>query len=258
VKNWLRLTSLLMLAALACSLSATGSGEADTRPVVSEDRPAVVLLAPQSGERYAQGTTVLLHAQARDLGNGIAKIEFYDNFEAVISTVNASNPQGDPTLTALVEWQPPSAQRHFVRVKAFRADGSESQVQEVSIEVVEAAAPAVQLNAAPVEPVAEEAPAQPEQESEPAAQSQDEPAQEAPSTLQAVVVLDVVNVRVAPDVTAQIAQTPLTGGTTITLVGRSADNLWFATPLASGSVGWVFGDTLTIQGDGAALPLVTR
>ena len=95
----------------------------------------------------------------------------------------------------------------------------------------------------------------PPQDSQPvqeAATAAEAPAPTAPITnasLQAVVAVEVLNVRVAPDISAAIAQQALTNGTQIELVGRSEDNLWFATPLASGGVGWVFGDPLTVQGD---------
>jgi hypothetical protein len=84
----------------------------------------VVWLAPKTGNRYAQGTPIQLYALARDLGTGVAKIEFYDNFDQIIATVTAPNPQGVPELSGIVTWTPTQPQLTFVRVRAFRADGT--------------------------------------------------------------------------------------------------------------------------------------
>ena len=138
MKIWLRLLIPILLTTLACSLAVDdGSQGATTRPIVGEDRPAVIFLAPVQGNRYALGTEVLLYAEASDLGAGVARVEFYDNFDGVIGSVAALNPNGDPTLSAIVAWTPPNAQTHFIRVKAIRADGTESTQRETSIEVVE-------------------------------------------------------------------------------------------------------------------------
>jgi hypothetical protein len=218
----------------------------------------VILLAPGQGNRYAQGTEVLLYAEASDLGAGVAKVEFYDNFDGVIGTVNASNPNGDPTLSAIVPWTPPSAQTHFIRVRAFRADGTDSTQQEVSIDVVEAqgassSAPQQQSQAAPDAAETTQA-TQPVQEAATAAEAPTQPVTNA--SLPATVNVQALNVRVAPDINAGIAATALNSGTQIQVVGRSTDNLWFATPISGGGVGWVFSNGLTVQGDSSTLPLV--
>jgi hypothetical protein len=244
-----------MFAALACTLAVDdGSQGSARRPVVGAERPAVILLAPAQGNRYALGTEVLLYAEASDLGAGVAKVEFYDNFDGVIGTVNASNPNGDPTLSAIVPWTPPNAQTHFIRVQAFRADGTDSTREEVSIDVVEAPgassnAPQQQSQAAP-----DAAETQPVQEAATAAEAPTQPVTNA--SLPATVNVQALNVRVAPDINAGIAATALNNGTQIQVVGRSTDNLWFATPISGGGVGWVFSNGLTVQGDSSTLPLV--
>lgn len=265
MKHWLRLLIPLIVAALACNLAVDdGSLDEEARPIVGAERPAIVLLAPVQGNRYALGTEILLHAEVSDLGAGVVRVEFYDNFDGVIGTVAALNPNGDPALTAIVSWTPPSAQTHFIRVQAFRADGTESTRQEVSVEVVDSAgvpnpAPPQQSQDAPTSSPAEQGAIDSSQDTQPlqeatAAEAPTEPITNA--SLTAVVNVEVLNVRVAPDISADIARAALTNGTQIELVGRSADNLWFATPIASGGVGWVFGDPLNIQGDPSTLPLV--
>jgi hypothetical protein len=184
-------------------------------------------------------------------------VEFYDNFDGVIATVAANNPDGDPTLTAIVPWIPPNAQTHFIRVQAFRADGTESSRDEISIDVVDVAgAPSPQQTEdAASQQGAVDAPTQPAQEAATAADAP--PVQNTTNTsLTATVNVEALNVRVAPNINASIATTALTSGSQIQLVGRSADNLWFATPIEGGGVGWVFGQPLDIQGEASSLPLV--
>ena len=260
LKNWLRLLIPILMATLACSLAVDdGTQNGARRPVVGAERPAVVLLAPASGNRYALGTRVMLYAEASDLGAGVARVEFYDNFDEVIATVAASNPNGDPTVTAIVPWTPPSAQRHFIRVQAFRADGTESSREETFIEVVDVAgAPVPQQTEDATSQQGAVQPAQTTQPAQEAATAADAPpAQNATNTtLTATVNVEALNVRVAPDINASIATPAITSGVRIELVGRSADNLWYATPIEGGGVGWVFGQPLQIDGDPSTLPLV--
>jgi hypothetical protein len=258
MKNLFRILIPILLASVACSLAvSTPDKPSDNRPVIREDRPAIAFLNPVTGDKYALGTQIILYAEARDLGAGIARVEFYDNFDALIGTVNAASPAGVPSLSARYTWQPLSAQIHFIKAKAIRADGTESPLQEIQIEVVEVGpvptAPPSPIPSNETTPpqVTEEAVSQGERQSQPVT-----PAVAGSVTLQAVVSVEVVQVRVRPDQTAEIAGL-LSSGQTIPLVGRSADNLWYATPMQTGGYGWVFGNLLQISGDPSTLPLVT-
>jgi len=264
-----------MFAALACALATQNenSGTGDARPVLGAERPSIVLLAPQTGEKYALNAPVLLYAEARDSGAGVARIEFYDNFGELIDTVAASNPQGDATLSGIVSWTPPGAQRYFVSAKAFRADGTESNGQEASFEVI-----ALDGSTSSIQPPPDAGQAQLPQESDqqqapPPDQQQQEQnpvIQEPPQQNQAdsgttgdaggvtaIVTAEVLNVRVAPGVRADIARAPLTTGESVQLIGRSEDGLWYAIPLSTGTTGWIFGESLQINGDPGTLPLAT-
>jgi len=59
------LIGVLLCATLACSLVAEGT-VSDERRLVTEERPALVLLAPTNGNVYAAGTDVIFHAIATD------------------------------------------------------------------------------------------------------------------------------------------------------------------------------------------------
>jgi hypothetical protein len=254
----------LLFATLACALSAEGVNFDDPRPILSEDKPSIVFLAPASNSRYAAGAQIQLFAEAQDLGAGVARIEFYDNFDSIIGTVNATNSGGDPILQAIVPWTPIEAQRHFIKAKAFRADNTSSTQAEVIIEVVAVPGltlPAAQTAATPTaepQPTATQAAASAAPtDASTSAQVAPPPTTAAAVTVQARVTVEVLNVRVAPRTDADMAALPLAANTTIQLVGRSEDNRWFATPLPSGSAAWVWANSLEIvEGDAAALPLV--
>ena len=259
-KHPLGFAILILLTTLACALSPAGTetGTDDNRPVLQESRPAIVFLAPQTGNKYAAGSEILLHAEARDLGTGISKVEFYDNFDQVIGTVNAENPAGVPELTAIVTWQTNMAQIHFLKARAFRADGTQSNLQEISIEIValDGVVPetTAELGAtATTVDLAVTAEATTPNEVTPTATSA---TSEAPASgVSATVTAETLNVRVGATINSGIASS-LTRGTKIELVGRSADSQWYVTPLADGSFGWVFGQLLAIEGDPSKLPLV--
>lgn len=267
MKNWAWLLIPLLLTSFACSVAARDSqANQDTRPIVEENQLRIVFLAPASGSRFALGAWVLLYAEALDTGAGVAKIEFYDSFDAVIGTVEATNPQGDRRLTALFPWQPTTVQIHLIKAKAFRADGTPSNTAEVTIEVaLSQSGTQLPPPAQPTSDLTQTPPASPQaavtqdaaaaQPTAPAAGAGGGEAPQVPVTLQAVVSAEALNVRVAPNTTAAIAASALTTGTRIQLVGRSQDGLWYATPLAAGGVGWVFAEALTVEGDPATLPL---
>ncbi len=277
------LFALLVVTSLGCSLS-VAAPESDTGVTLNEQRPAVIFLAPQGDERFALGATVPLYAEARDLSTGVSRIEFYDNFDAVIQTITADNPAGVPRLVAQVDWQPPTAQRHFISARAFRADGTESALAEVSIvvedlpgaPVADSAAPAAPPTATddaetsgvaePAQPAAAETEAQPAQsgasaDTEPAQPADLATEQAAPppdlsgTVLQGTVTVEALNVRTGPQVTAAIAASPLRFGDTIELVARSAEGVWYATPLSDQAFGWVFGSSLDVEGDPETLPV---
>jgi hypothetical protein len=289
-RSFLVLLIPLLLSSLACALAVNNTASGPIGPCPEPDAPCVLFLAPNTGDTYALGTPILLHAQAQDSSAGVARIEFYDNFEALIGTVNASNPQGDALLSAIVTWQPPSAQTHFVYVQAFRADGSPSPRQEISVTVVQPPAgvsiptpagpapsptpegtsnqSAPQAQAAIVSPPTPQTAlsagqggaeaATVEESSSAATEESSTPADAAPTSLTAVVAVNLANVRVSPSLSASMAANPVTAGMELDLVFRSPDNQWAAITLPTGGYGWIFvPNTLTVNGDLTTLPTAT-
>lgn len=250
----------LLIASAACALMAD-TGVKDTRPILENTRPSVIWLAPPPNSRFAAGAEILLLAQARDLGEGVVRIEFYDTFDTLIDTLEADGENGVSFLQGAIRWRPTEIQRHFVKVRAFRADGTSSAQPEISIEIINAGdvpLPRPTVETPPPAPVSdgpivtEEAEVIPEAPIE--AANTPEPAAVA---VQARVLVEALNVRVAPRIDAAAAAPALTANAVITLVGHSTDGEWYAMQLPSGSVAWVFARSLEItQGDAATLPLV--
>lgn len=268
---------LLLLPSVGCALAVAGGSEAQqavqSGPALREDQPALIFLAPHNNNRYAVGAQVLLHAEARDLGEGIARIEFYDNFDDLIDTVEAPGGGVQESLSAVASWEVPSAQRHFLRARAFRADGTASNIAELSIEGVAVAEtvpllPAVSLlgsggNAIPPNLATDNAALTPGADSAETSPPTLEATEETvpPPTLEAslnatVTGASALNVRLGPSVNSQIVNS-VPQGSTIEIVGRSEDNQWYATPLPDGSYGWVYGQYLQFEGDPVTLPLVS-
>jgi hypothetical protein len=64
-----------------------------------------------------------------------------------------------------------------------------------------------------------------------------------------------VNVRSGPSTNDGVVAT-LVAGETVTADGRNPDSDWLRVQLEDGTPGWVFGDLVTVDGDGATLTLV--
>ena len=238
---------LLIASSAACALTpgTRAPDSTDLRPEVQAGRPVIVMLVPQTGNRYSAGTAILLQAEARDPEGGIVRIEFYDHFDNVIGMVKASNPAGDPHLIGQISWQTSTEQTHFLKARAFRADDTMSNLAEVSIEIVrladDVATPAQKT------PIATDSGATPG------------PSASATPNIQLTgVVIDAtaLNVREGPQVSAGILAT-LARGDQVTLIGRSTDNQWYAASLQNGVVGWLFATYIEVQGDPTTLPVVS-
>lgn len=241
-----RLTFLILILTItsfACTL-AVGSGESqDSRSILTDDRPSVALLIPTNGSHYALGTEILIYAEARDLGAGVVRIEFIDNFDNKIGTVTAT--QAQPELKGTVRWKPIAAQTYLIRAQAYRTDDTASHPQEISV-VVEEKQGVVVVNST------QDAP-NPTQST-----STTNSATNAPPAilLEGVVRTNALNVRSEPNTNAARIAPAVTDGEVIQLVGRSEDQAWYLIRLENGDFGWVFGEFVEVRGDANTLPTV--
>jgi hypothetical protein len=245
VKKWLWIILIWIAATLACSLSPSSTAEGDQRPVLREDRPVIVFLAPQQGNRYRAGTEIWLHAEARDLGGKLQRVEFIDTFDQIISTTTAQNPQGDEQIVALAPWQSSMAQTHLLKAIAVRTDGVESST-ELSIEIV--AAPTTPT--ATINPIPLTTPTL-----MPTPEGGLSPTPNTEAALTGTVNVSSLNVRAAPSQSAAVLQA-FVQGNTVEIVGRSVDSVWYAIRLPGDNFGWVFAQYVTVTGDTSNLPVV--
>jgi hypothetical protein len=233
----------LTVGALACSLG----NAADNAAQSIQSKPLVAILAPVNGSTYAEGVQVELHAVAQEAGPGVARIEFRVD-DTPVATVNASNPDGQPTLDARASWVATDKRSHLITVEAFRADGSSLGLSDVAVKVTDAPAggstppasggtpstPIPTLTSAPILPTATST---------------------VPLTGPiARATVGGLNVRQGPDTVFPTVGI-LAQGEAVQIVGRNADGSWWAVSYAGGTA-WVFAALTTTEGDVSQVPLV--
>jgi hypothetical protein len=237
---------VLLATMLACSLISEDS-TLDERPLLTEDRPTVLLLAPANGNAYAVGAEVTIHAVARDLGPGVARIEVIIGIpgQPVELVYESPNPAGEPQVEAVLKWQATGNQSYLVEARAYRADDTASAAETVRISVQ----PAPDI----LPPVLT-----PEQSSEPNSQpaSTEEVSVEIPNLPGLPGTVTVASpVRQAPDPASQIVMTA-TQNEAVNVVGRSVDGTtWYVIQVGDG-YGWILQQFVLVTGDASTLPIV--
>jgi hypothetical protein len=241
---WLLIT-IMVTAAFACNLTTDGSAPQQKR--VTEERPAIVLLAPAASSDFAAGTSITFHAMARDVGPGVARVEFKINVpgDPITLVQNAPNPNGQPTLEAILTWQAVGNQTFLVEAQAFRADGTPSNLEQTSITVVGSNA------------------IDSESSSGAGTSSQSNPQNAAPplaldlpegGITGTIIGGDNVPIRQGPDTTYPTV-TLLNQGDAIEIVGRSVDTVWYVIRV-DGGFAWVIGASVQVDADTTNLPVV--
>lgn len=234
---------ILTIASFACTLAVETSEERDGRVPLLGERPSVILLAPQTGNRYALGAEISIYLQAQDKKTGITRIEVMDSFDTLLGTVTAQNPQGELSLSGTIQWKPTAAQTYLLRAQAYRVDEVASNPQEISVVVVEG-------QNVPVVNVPANATSNP-------AITPDGIATEQIVTLSGVVRgANALNVRSNPNASAPFIAPALTEGEDMQILGRSEDQEWYLIRLDNGDFGWVFGQFVEVSGDINTLPTV--
>ena len=235
----------LLFASLACNLA---NSDADTtnQKVVTEERPTVVMLAPANNTTFQVGTKVNFHAVARDLVDGVARIEFVIDVPGNPVTLiqNSTNPNGDATLEAIVSWEAVGNQTLLVEVRAFRADGTPSNSEQISIAVVG--------GSASVDTTTDPAVTPPADGTTDTAPPVDLTLPE--GSIEGVIVGEPAPVRQGP-ATTYATVTTLEATTTVQIAGRSTDNLWYVIRMGEG-FGWVLQPSVQVTVDTSTLPVV--
>ncbi len=236
----------LLFATLACNLISEDSATSE-KPLLTEDRPTVLILAPAAGNAYAVGSEVTIHALARDLGPGVARIEVTIDIpgQPVILTQEASNPAGESRLEAILTWTAAGNQAYLVNVQAFRADGTASAIATTSLMIK----PAPDILPPAVTPDQ----ATTSGSSQPAATEEVSGISNLPPGLPATVNA-ITPVRQGPATTYQIVLTAAQNEE-FSVVGRSADSAWYAVKVGDG-IGWILATFVNVTGDTSTLPVV--
>lgn len=238
---WVMLV-MVWLGALACSLSSAPDDGADGQP-----GPLVLIVAPENRSVYAEGAEVALRAIAQEARTGVARLEFRIN-DTPVGEVTASDPNGQPSLDGIITWTAAGISGHLITVEAFRPDGSSMGLNDVTIRVAER--PVARL---PGETTGEQPPTS---VPTPTAGAADVPPTDAVPLTGAVAQanVDELNLRQGPGTSYPPVGT-LALGERVQIVGRSADDSWWAVAYGGGTA-WVFAALTTTDGDVSDVPVV--
>jgi hypothetical protein len=232
----------LLLLSISCTLIAEGTLTDDQR-LVREERPALILLAPETNRQYAPNTEVILHALATD-SVGVSRVDFLIDAPGLeeMLTVTVPDPQPDTPVNAIVRWQAPVQELYIVEVRAFRAAGDPNDPNDdipsnVAIRTFE-------VVPRPVNNVP--------QPTETAIPPRSNP--ELDITPGRVNNASAVPIRQGPGPAYTILE-DAAPGVILNIVGRSVDNIWLVVELPTG-FGWIIAETVTLPAAIETLPPV--
>ncbi|MBN2303764.1 MAG: SH3 domain-containing protein [Anaerolineae bacterium] len=235
---------LLVISTLACNMGTASDNTSDAGDAV--EFPLVLLVAPVNSSEYAEGAEVALHAIALDSLAGVARIEFRVN-DFPVGEVLAGQPEGQPSLDAVVMWQAAGPTGHLITAEAFRPDGSSLGLDDVTVRVIgrsnSESAPGA--NGAPPQATAIPTPTIP-----------------LPADLLSpddgpvawVISNTPLNVRQGPSQEYAAIGT-LAPGSEVRIIGRNVDSSWWAIEYAD-ETAWIFANLTDTEGDLSQLPLI--
>lgn len=228
----------LLVATLACSLVSEATISSEDR-LVSDQRPALLVIAPANQSTYAAGSPVIFHAIAKD-SIGVSRVEFIINLAGGDEKLvyETDDPDGEPYVEAIVEWEATGNQVYLASARAYRPSGlPEDPADDIGSNEV--------LFSFGVVP--------PPTIDEPDIALTPEVTDETPTPLPDLPAIDgviqgaaEVPVRQGPSTDYPIIQT-LAVASPVQIVGRSLDSVWLVIQL-DGAYGWVFRDAVQFEG----------
>ncbi len=123
---------LLVLAIAGCSLP---NASTDSTVTIS-GAPIVQIASPLPNATYLSEVAVNIQALISNAGADIDRVEIVVD-GVVIATMPSPNPSGAPTFNVTQTWPASGAGTHTIAVSAFRAEGTVSEPQSVTITVVD-------------------------------------------------------------------------------------------------------------------------
>lgn len=205
---------VLSLALITVYIFFQGGGIAVTQA------PVVVITAPINGANVPLNLPVTVQATASD-PSGVTRMELWVNG---VNTAEAVSPatQGQPTLTASLQWVPAVPGSHRLEVRAYNVQAAVSQAAAVTVNVGAD-------NGQTATPTSTPTPGTPTA---------------TVSTQPALTTLTDLNVRSGPDTTAYEVIGLLPSGTTVEIIGRDEARQWWQVRFdpAPNDIGWVASD----------------
>jgi uncharacterized protein YraI len=194
--------------------------------------PTVVITAPADRSRVPVGQPTTVQATAQD-PTGVVRLELWISGQKVAETLSPVS-QGQPTLTASMEWIPAAPGNHTLEVKAFNGRNVVGQASAITI----------RADTGEVTPSATFTPAKPTDTPAPT-----EPLLTARTDL---------NVRTGPGMEYDLVGL-LPASAQSAILGKSADQQWWQIKFqpGPGQVGWVAADAAFSQVENVAnVPVV--
>lgn len=272
------LLSWILAALTGCTLSFNGPEVASLPEFDSP--PTVRITAPLPNTTYLSGVAVNVQVQVINAGPDIDRVEV-STPDGLIGTLPQPNPAGAAAFGVTQTYTPDEAGTHVIQAVAYRADGTESVMASVTINVVDelpsratstveptgtgAAATATNTVAATVTV----APTNTRETSSSAptaqatvgisinptsASTSSTVATSAPAGTAPIAKFEgVVNVRRGPSTNFEPPLGTFQAGQQTEILSQNNDGTWFKVKFANGE-GWVFAQITKTEGDIASLP----
>lgn len=128
MRGFIRILLLVLLA--GCNLNAP---DTTATPAPTPDIPTVAFITPEAGTQAVEGFDLTVDIAARD-ERGIQRIDLLLNGD-IINTAEVDNVPL-PVFRVEMNWVTAGVGRHVLSAIAYRADGTASDEQFVTIEVV--------------------------------------------------------------------------------------------------------------------------
>ncbi|MCA9884657.1 MAG: SH3 domain-containing protein [Anaerolineae bacterium] len=128
---------LALFIAVACNLGGSATPTATPEPILTTEptgKPRVSIVSPSTGAEFTVDEPVLVSVNATD-SVGVTRIQLFAE-GAVVKTITAEDPAGEPTLSALLDYTPRASGEVNLQVLAFR-NSTPSDPVEIQIVVLD-------------------------------------------------------------------------------------------------------------------------
>lgn len=234
--RWQLVVSLILALSLAACNLGSGTPEplptTPTSPPDTSSKPQVTIASPQPNAEYTLNDQILVSVTATDRV-GVTRVQLFAN-GALVKTLSSRAPEGDLTLSGVLDYQPRAVGEVRMQVLAFRGTVG-SDPAEITVRVVDRQQPAtaVATQNVPSGPVIPSIPND--------------------GVCRAMTTAG-LNMRRAPVTNTNNVIRVLSQYTLAPIVGRLPDNSWWKIIVGT-DVGWVSAQFTTISGNCLSVPV---